>query len=95
MDNNLNSLKNLKKIGVVLSEINRLKIILLLKKGELSASKINQRLSLPQNLISHHLRVLLDGEVIKNRKQGRFIYYSLNHKKIDSILGDFKKIFSL
>ena len=62
----------------VISEENRLRIICLLKTGEKCVCKIWQVLDLPQNLISHHLKVLKDFQLLSSRKNGLNVYYSLN-----------------
>lgn len=62
----------------VIGDENRLKILCLLKKGERCVCEIWQYLELPQNLISHHLKVLTDFNLLSSRKDGLKIYYSLN-----------------
>ena len=72
----------------VISEENRLLLLCLLKKGEMCVCEIWQHLGLPQNLVSHHLKVLKNFGLIKSRREGTKIIYSLNQK-------DIKKFFSL
>ncbi len=62
----------------IISEENRLKIICFLQSGEQCVCKIWQFLELPQNLISHHLKVLGDFGLLKYRKDGLKVYYSIN-----------------
>ena len=76
------------------SEENRLLILCLLKKGEMCVCEIWQHLNLPQNLVSHHLKVLKDFGLIKSRREGTKIIYSLNqknNKKFISLLSHFIK----
>jgi len=87
------NLKELANIGRLLGEKNRLKILLLLKSGELNSSTIHKGLRLPQNLISNHLQILLKNKLIKLRKQSRFCYYSLNRQEIINRLDDLKRPF--
>ena len=78
----------------VISEENRLLIFCLLKKREMCVCEIWQYLNLPQNLVSHHLKVLKDFCLIKSRKEGTKIIYSLNlknRKKFISMLSHFIK----
>ena len=63
-----------------ISEENRLKILCLLQKQELCVCEIWQILDLPQNLASHHLKVLKDFDLVEYRKEGVKIIYSLNSK---------------
>ena len=64
------------------SDENRLKIICFLKKGEKCVCEIVDFLKLPQNLISHHLKVLREQKIVIARKEGLSVFYSLNKKYI-------------
>lgn len=66
----------------VIADTNRLKILCLLKDGERCVCEIYEPLSLSQNLISHHLKVLKETGLVLCRKQGKWIYYRLNDQKI-------------
>jgi ArsR family transcriptional regulator len=73
---------NIKKYLGAISEPNRLAILGLLKEGEKCACEIHPNLKLPQNLSSHHLRVLKDTNLLKSRRQGTKIFYSRNEETI-------------
>lgn len=73
-----NTLEFLKSIA----DDNRFKIITFLKNGEKCVCEIWKELDLPQNLISHHLKVLKDNNVLSDRREGQRIYYKLNSKEI-------------
>ena len=64
----------------IISEKNRLKILCLLKDGEKCVCDIWRCLELPQNLVSHHLRVLKDLNLISSKKVGLKVFYKLNKK---------------
>ena len=64
-----------------ISEKNRLKILCILQKNELCVCDIWQHLNLSQNLTSHHLKVLKDFGLIKSRKEGTKVIYSLVSKR--------------
>jgi len=88
---NLNRVVDFLKI---ISEENRLKILCILRKQEKCVCEIWQFLDLPQNLISHHLKVLKDSGLIDSRKEGTKVFYLLNHKNIEkftSLLSHFIK----
>ncbi len=73
-----------------LADKNRLAIFAILTHGSYTVSDIYRCLKLPQNLISHHLKVLKDEGLADHQKMGRKIYYSLNKEKLkdfDSLLG--------
>lgn len=67
----------------VIGEDNRLKILCLLKQGEICVCEIWQHLHLSQNLVSHHLKVLTDFGLLLSKKDGLRVYYSLNKKTIN------------
>lgn len=66
----------------IISEDNRLKILCLLRDGEKCVCDVWQFLDSPQNLISHHLKVLKDFNLLISRKEGLYVYYSLNDKEL-------------
>ena len=67
----------------VVAEENRLKILCMLRVGEKCVCDIWQFLDLPQNLASHHLKVLKDFGLVEDRKEGLRVYYSVNKKEIN------------
>lgn len=76
----------------VIAEENRLKIMCMLRSGERCVCEIWQHLDLPQNLASHHLKVLKDFGLVDDRKDGLKIYYAINKKnakKFNSLLNKF------
>jgi len=66
----------------IIAEKNRLKILCLLQSGDKCVCNIWQYLGLSQNLTSHHLKVLKDFGLITSRKEGLWVYYSINKKNI-------------
>jgi len=77
IENTINFLKTI-------SEENRLKILCILnKEKEVCVCHILEQLNLPQNLVSHHLKVLKDFKLINAKKEGRWIHYSINKKEIN------------
>jgi ArsR family transcriptional regulator len=62
----------------IISEENRLRILCILKKREMCVCEIWQYLDSPQNLTSHHLKVLKDFGLISSRRDGLKIFYKLN-----------------
>lgn len=78
-----------------MSEINRLKIMLLVKKEALSVTEIYEALKIPQNLASHHIARLKENELLIERKEGTFRFYSLNEKALRRFGKQFSELFSL
>lgn len=61
-----------------LSDETRLRILKLLEYGELCVCDIVEALRMVQPKVSFHLSVLKDAGLIKDRKHGRWIFYSLD-----------------
>jgi len=61
-----------------LSDETRLEIIERLKDGEQCVCDLTEALKTAQSRLSFHLKVLKDAGLIKDRPEGRWIYYSLN-----------------
>lgn len=78
----MNIKTDLKKYLTVIAEPNRLAILQFLKGGEKCACEIHPKLKLPQNLSSHHLKVLKDLKLLKSRREGLKIIYSRNEEII-------------
>ena len=83
---------NIKKYLGILAEPNRLAILSFLKDGEKCACEIHPKLKLPQNLSSHHLKVLRDLNLLKSRREGTNIIYSRNEKVIRKYQSELTKI---
>ena len=66
-----------------LSDPNRLMIIDMLSCGELCACVILEKLQITQPTLSHHMRTLCDCKLVNGRKEGKWMYYSLNTQSID------------
>lgn len=55
----------------------RLKIVRFLADGPRNVTQIAEMLAIPAVNVSHHLTVLKQARLIRGRKQGRFVWYSL------------------
>ncbi len=61
----------------------RLKIVeLLLAKGEMHVTELQEQLELDQALVSHHLKLLLRSRFLLIRREGKFSYYRVNQDKL-------------
>jgi len=52
-----------------------------------AATDIAERLGIPANTLSFHLKTLSHAELIRSRQAGRFIYYSANYERMSALLG--------
>ena len=75
MDDILNIFKSL-------SDETRLRILKLLERGELCVCDIVAALDMIQPKVSFHLGVLKEVSLIKDRKQGKWVHYSINDSDI-------------
>ncbi len=69
----------------LLSDANRLRIVALLMQGERCVCDIEAATRLQQNLVSHHLRVLRDANLIGCRRDGRWAYYRINRAELERV----------
>ena len=68
-----------------IAEENRLRIICFLKGGEKCVCDIVDFLDLPQNLVSHHLKILREQQVVVARKVGLKVFYAIDKRKLSNI----------
>lgn len=64
----------------------RREILNLLKNGPLSAGEIVDHFSVTGASISRHLSVLNEADLIRDRREGKFIYYELNASVLEEIM---------
>ena len=69
-----------------LSDPIRREILNLLKAGSMSAGDISARFDVTGAAVSRHLSVLKDADLIRDRRDGKFIFYELNASVLEEIL---------
>lgn len=74
------------------ADVTRLSILELLKDGEKSVNEITMHLNQSQSNVSNHLSCLKDCGLVKARRQGKNIYYSLASKDIELLLKQSDKV---
>jgi DNA-binding transcriptional ArsR family regulator len=74
------------KIFQAMADPCRLKILMLLREGELCVCEIMIGLDRPQSSTSHHLSILKDAGLIKERKDGRWSRYRLSEGAVIEML---------
>jgi ArsR family transcriptional regulator len=52
----------------------------------MAASEIAERLGIPANTLSFHLKTLSHAGLIQSRQQGRYIFYSTNYEQMNDLL---------
>ena len=69
-----------------LSDPIRREILNLLKSGRMSAGDIVDHFEVTGASISRHLSVLKDADLIRDKREGKFIYYELNASVLEEIM---------
>ena len=87
----LNIRKELSRLSLqntlkALSDPIRRDILNLLKQGRMSAGDISSRFDVTGASISRHLSVLKEADLIRDTREGKYIYYDLNASVLEEIL---------
>jgi len=69
----------------VFGDATRLRIIYFLSRHELCVADLSSLVQMQQSTVSHQLKLLRLHRLVKTRKEGKIVYYSLDDKHIDSI----------
>lgn len=64
---------------------NRLQILSLLQSGEKCGCKLLEEMQITQPTLSHHMKVLCDSGVVKGRKEGKWMHYSISEEGMDAV----------
>ena len=64
----------------------RREILNMLKKGRMSAGEISSKFDVTDASISRHLSVLRDADLIRDTREGKFIFYELNASVLEEIM---------
>lgn len=80
---------NLKKAAMVLRALNhklRQQILSLIEtENKITVTEIYVRMRLEQSVASQHLAILRRAGIVSTQRDGKFIYYTVNHQRIDEI----------
>lgn len=79
-------MQDLSEFFKVFADPTRLKILYVLLCSEMCVYDIAQLLNMTQSAISHQLRVLKQMDLVKNRREGKTIFYALADSHIVTIL---------
>ena len=81
------------KILSLISDPNRLVVVtLLVKNRKMSANEFLKSTTCKQATLSHHLNEMVDAELLKCKKKGNKVFYSLNASKYSQLLSFLGKI---
>lgn len=80
------TLINAAELFKVFGDSTRIRILYCLFKKERNVTEISEELNMNQSAISHQLKILKDNKLIKNRKEGKIVFYSLDDKHVYNII---------
>ena len=60
-----------------LSDENRIRILAQLRSGEKCACKLLEALEISQPTLSHHMKILCDCGIVRGRREGKWMHYSI------------------
>ena len=80
-------LYDLSELFRIFGDSTRIKILYSLFDSELCVGDISEVLGLSQSSVSHQLRILKDSKLVKFRREGKSMFYSLDDDHVRSILG--------
>ncbi|MCL1935707.1 MAG: metalloregulator ArsR/SmtB family transcription factor [Defluviitaleaceae bacterium] len=70
----------------VFGDSTRLKILFALKEGELCVGDLSEVLNMNQSAVSHQLRLLRKHNLVKFRRSGKTVFYTLDDKHVETLL---------
>ena len=86
-----NMVKTQSRLFKALADKTRLKILTLLDIREMCVCEIMVALNLTQPTASHHLGILEAVELVKDRREGKWVFYSLKNKSAMEFIREFLK----
>jgi ArsR family transcriptional regulator, arsenate/arsenite/antimonite-responsive transcriptional repressor len=81
------------RIFRALGDENRLRLIAQLRDGEQCVCDLSEAIGASQPLLSFHLKTLKDAGLVTDRREGRWVYYTLNAEAVEDaqrLLGQMK-----
>jgi len=80
-------LRDLVKVFKALSDETRIRLLKLLQHRELCVCEIMQALDMTQSRVSRNLGILKDAGLVKDRRDGLWVHYSLDEEPFNSYAG--------
>ena len=77
---------DLAELFKVFGDVTRIKIMSVLLEGELSVGEISEKLAMSPSAISHQLNILRRSKLVKTRRDGKSVYYSLDDEHVYEII---------
>lgn len=64
----------------------RIRVLQTLMEGEKNVGDLAEALEMSQSAVSHQLRVLRQNDLVKYRKEGKVVFYSLDDEHVENVL---------
>lgn len=80
------SINNMSIFFKYLSDPTRMKILLCIGDDELCVNDIASKINMTKSAVSHQLALLRQGRLIKNRKEGKEVFYSLDDDHVKALI---------
>ena len=80
------SVQELADFFKVFGDVSRIKILCALFQAESGVCCLAEAIGMTQSAVSHQLRILKQMKLVKNRKEGKMVYYSLADEHIQRII---------
>lgn len=87
-------MKNLIDFFRAMGEEVRVKIINMLLKEEMCICELIEELNLSQSSVSHHIKILKQAELVKDRRCGKWTFYSINKAGFEAHVESLEKYFA-
>ncbi len=77
---------DLAELFKVFGDSTRIKILMVLSRGELCVCDISKAVGMTASAVSHQLKILKQAELVKFRREGKTVFYSLSDSHVNTIL---------
>lgn len=85
---NNNKIERLSMFFKAISDETRIKILFSLSHSRMCVCDIASLLGMTESAISHQLRILKQAQLVRNEKQGKVVYYSLNDEHVNTVFNN-------
>ncbi|WAA08747.1 ArsR/SmtB family transcription factor [Fervidibacillus albus] len=85
--------RSIASVMKALSDPTRLKIIDLLSDGEQCACNMLENFSITQPTLSYHMKMLTESGLVRARKDGIWMKYSINREQLDEVVSFFQQTY--
>jgi ArsR family transcriptional regulator len=92
MSNHDGHIQDVARLFRILGDGTRLRILLELQKGQQNVGQLCRKLSVAQPTVSHHLSLLRMGELVRTRRSGKEVFYSVHEPASHPYAGSVKTL---